>query len=56
MRPLGSTGCMISRPRSRAKTTPGSGAGIPCMLKPELQPGSRSHVIPALVAALSDPV
>jgi len=33
MRPLVSNGCMIPRPRSRAKTTPGVGA-----FKPELQP------------------
>ena len=50
MRPFVANGCMIRRPRSRAKTVHGIGA-----IKPVLQPGSRSPVIPTLVAALPDP-
>ena len=50
MRPLVSNGCMISMPRSRAKTSPFIGA-----IKPYQEPGSRSPVIPTLVVALSDP-
>ena len=49
--PFASKGCKISRPRSRAKTTHCIGA-----FKPEVQPGSRSHVISTLVAAGPTPI